>query len=175
MLRGLVVGLCVVLFSTAACSSEKLGDDQAVTKAAAPSQNTQSSTIIMNNDEGDLIVDANGGSVTVTNGLDDQEGARVETDFEGVCRLTSDVHVPAPEGGNRSTTSANGVTISVLGSRSQSMKTVNGQSVVTVSGAAIVHVTFPGGKKVSVETRQTEERVEIAINGPDDITCKSVG
>ena len=159
MLRGLVTGLCVMLFATAACSSEKLGDDQAVANQTF-SQNTAASAILADDDNG---------------AADQEEGTLVETDFEGLCRITPDVHVPAPEGGNRSTSSANGVTISVLGSRSQSMKTVNGQSVITVSGAAVVHVTFSDGKKVSVETNASEDRVEIAINGPDDITCQSAG
>lgn len=103
-----------------------------------------------------------------------QEGEMIVTSaFEGLCRLTRDVHVPAPAGGNRSSSRSNGTTITVLGSTSQSLSSVNGNAVVIVSGASVLHLTFPGGELVSVETAASPERIEITITGPDAITCRT--
>lgn len=103
------------------------------------------------------------------------EGEASMTDqIEGLCRITRGKHVEAPAQGNRSTSSSNGMTLTVLGSRSQSVSSVNGKAVVTVTGAAMLHLTFPDGELVSVETSTEADLIEITIDGPDAISCETV-
>jgi len=113
-----------------------------------------------------------------TSGLSAQaqagEGAYLASDFEGLCKITKGAHVDAPESGNRSTSSSNGTTISVLGSRSQSISSVNGKAVIAVTGAAVLHLTFPNGDLASIETNASADKVEITVGGPDAISCKAV-
>jgi hypothetical protein len=98
--------------------------------------------------------------------------AVVAADFEGLCRIIKGEHIDAPASGNRSTSSSNGTTITVIGSTSQSLSSVNGKAVVAVSGAAMLHLTFPNGEIASVETSADADRIEVAIDGPDAISCK---
>lgn len=95
------------------------------------------------------------------------------SDFEGLCRITKGEHVKAPESGNRSTSSSNGTTITVIGSKSQSLSSQNGKAAITVTGAAFIHLTFPDGALVSVETSGDVEKITVTIDGPDAISCKS--
>ena len=179
MLRAFVVGLGSALMVTAACSAE-----QDVQQQSAKDKRSSESplTTIVEEGDGDVVVNVGkGGNFDVTVTSDDvtttsneaEEGTDVATDFEGLCRITRGEHIDAPTSGNRSTSSSNGTTITVIGSKSQSLSSVNGKAVVTVSGAAMLHLTFPNGEIVSVETRPDIDRIEIAIDGPDAITCKS--
>ena len=99
--------------------------------------------------------------------------AKAMPNFEGLCRLTKDKHIEAPASGNRSTSSSNGTSITILGSKSQSISSYNGKALVMVSGAAVLHLEFPGGELVSVETHPSADKVKITINGPDAITCEA--
>jgi hypothetical protein len=100
-----------------------------------------------------------------------EEGTSVAADFDGLCRITKGRHVDAPASGNSSTSRSNGTTITVLGSASQSLSSRNGKAVVTVTSAAVLHLTFPDGELVSVETSPEADRIEIIIDGPDAIIC----
>lgn len=103
-----------------------------------------------------------------------EEESIVTEAFEGLCRITHGTHVPGPDGGNRSTSSSNGTTITVMGSRSQSLSSIDGKATITVSGAAVLHLTFPGGEIASVETSPEAELVKVFISGPDGIACETV-
>lgn len=145
MLRGsvLILAFC---FAVASCNAQQTGTPEVPAAPEVPITKAEAQT---------------------------EEGTDVATDFEGLCRITRGEHIDAPTSGNRSTSSSNGTTITVIGSKSQSLSSVNGKAVVTVSGAAMLHLTFPNGEIVSVETRPDIDRIEIAIDGPDAITCKS--
>jgi len=103
-----------------------------------------------------------------------EEGTIVANDFDGLlCRITRGEHVDAAESGNRSTSSSNGTTITVIGSKSQSLFSQNGKAAITVTRAAVIHLTFPDGELVSVETSSDVEKITVTIDGPDAISCKS--
>ncbi|MEO0882336.1 MAG: hypothetical protein AAFY34_06345 [Pseudomonadota bacterium] len=91
-----------------------------------------------------------------------------------LCAITKGEHIDAPTGGNKSTSSSNGVTISVMGSRSQSLSSRDGKAEVTVTGAATLHLTFPGDEKVTVQVNADADLVRITIGGADAITCQAV-
>ena len=91
-----------------------------------------------------------------------------------LCTITRGEHVPAASGGNAATSSSNGVTISVMGSRSQSISSRNGAAEVTVTGAATLHLTFPGDEKATVQVSQDADLVRVSINGLEDISCETV-
>lgn len=104
-----------------------------------------------------------------------QEAADLRDEFEGLCRITLDVHIEAPAGGNRSTVNSNGTKITVLGSRSQSLSTVNGKAEITVTGASVLHLNFPDGELASVETQTGPGRITVTIDGPSAISCRQAG
>lgn len=91
-----------------------------------------------------------------------------------LCAITRGEHLDAPTGGNVSTSSSNGVIISVMGSRSQSVSSKDGKAEVTVSGAATLHLTFPGDEKVTVQVNPDADLVRLTIDGPDAVTCEAV-
>lgn len=101
------------------------------------------------------------------------EAPAEEAAVAGLCEIIRGEHVEAPAGGNRSVVSSNGVTIGVFGSRSTSTATRNGIGTVTVSAPATLHLTFADGAIASVMVGGEGARVEIAIGGPDDITCRT--
>jgi|GEM_PF-3770068 len=102
-----------------------------------------------------------------------EEGVAMAENFDGLCKITRGEHIEAPESGNRSTSSSNGTTITVIGSKSQSLSSQNGKAAITVTRAALIHLTFPDGELVSVETSSDVEKITVTIDGPDAITCKS--
>lgn len=156
-LIALLIGACLAV---AGCSAELRGPLTTIVE-----QGDDEVSVNLNNDA----------SVDIEFASDEaEEGALVATDFEEICRITKDIHVDAPASGNRSTSSSNGTMITVLGSRSQSLSSVNGKAVVTVTGAAVLHLTFPNGDIASVETNASAEKVEITIDDPDAISCEAV-
>ena len=131
MLRGFVVGLGSALMVTAACSAE-----QDVQQQSAKDKRSSESplTTIVEEGDGDVVVNVGkGGNFDVTVTSDDvtttsneaEEGTLVANDFEGLCRITRGEHIDAPASGNRSTSSSNGTTITVIGSRSQSLSLIH--------------------------------------------------
>ncbi|MEO1406158.1 MAG: hypothetical protein AAFV54_06665 [Pseudomonadota bacterium] len=122
-----------------------------------------------------LLLAACGGGVDGATATAEQTGQTAEPVVTvELCTIMKGDHLDAPDGGNVSTTSSNGVTISVMGSRSQSVSSAGGLSEITVSGAATLHLTFPDGEKTTVQTSAGADLVRITIDGPDAITCEAV-
>ena len=111
-------------------------------------------------------------AATALAGSDEADVTR-EDIVAGLCEIIRGEHVAAPAGGNRSVVSSNGVTIGVFGSRSTSTATRNGVGTVTVSAPATLHLTFADGTIATVSVAGEGSRVEVAIGGPDDITCRA--
>ena len=102
-----------------------------------------------------------------------EEGTDVANDFEGLCKIAKGAHVPSVDFYNTRTTS-NGISVAVSNKKGKtSLRSINGKSVVRVGGGAILHLTFADNERVSVEVNPAQESVEITIDGPDAITCKS--
>ncbi|MEM6900941.1 MAG: hypothetical protein AAF583_14375 [Pseudomonadota bacterium] len=91
-----------------------------------------------------------------------------------LCTIMRGEHIDAPSGGNQSTSSSNGVTISVMGSKSQSISTRDGKAEVTVTGAAVVNLTFPDDEKVGIQINPDAELVRLTIDGSNSINCQAV-
>lgn len=179
MLRGFVVGIGSVLMVTAACSA---GQDVQQQSAKDKRSSESPLTTIVEEGDGDVVVNVGkDGNFDVTVTSDDvtttsdeaEEGTIVATDFEGLCKITKGAHVPSVDFYN-TRTSSNGISVAVSNKKGNtSLRSINGKSVVRVGGGAILHLTFAGNERVSVEVNAAQESVEITIDGPDAITCKS--